>query len=192
MDSIKYLACIMVCQTFCMGDHTASNCEKCVTKKIINGYSCPTANRTTEHSNVPHHLCSHHCVSVVQWSMLSCHINKAVCLLYKDISVELVDDEGQVFSSIIFNRSSPNACISWLPYQGNIPAGEWLRHPMRAFFREIGPLWGESTGHRWIPPTKTSDAELRCFLWSALKQTVGQTIETLVIWDAIAFIMTSG
>ena len=33
-------------------------------------------------------------------------------------------------------------------------------------FRVTGPLWGESTGHRWIPLTKTSDAELWCFLWS--------------------------
>ena len=34
-------------------------------------------------------------------------------------------------------------------------------------FRVTGPLWGESTGHRWIPNTKASDAELWCFLWSA-------------------------
>ena len=26
-------------------------------------------------------------------------------------------------------------------------------------FRVIGPLWDESTGHRWIPITKASDAE---------------------------------
>ena len=30
-----------------------------------------------------------------------------------------------------------------------------------------GLLWGKSTGHRWIPLTKASDAELWCFLWSA-------------------------
>ena len=30
-----------------------------------------------------------------------------------------------------------------------------------------GPLCGEFTGHRWIPLTKASDAELWCFLWSA-------------------------
>ena len=30
-------------------------------------------------------------------------------------------------------------------------------------FRVIGPLWGESTGHRWIPLTKASDAELSYF-----------------------------
>ena len=45
--------------------------------------------------------------------------------------------------------------------------------------------------HRWILLTKASDAELWCFLWSAPELTVVQTLETLVIWDAIALIMTS-
>ena len=48
-------------------------------------------------------------------------------------------------------------------------------------FRVTGPLWGEFTGHRWIPLTKASDAELWCFLWSAPEQTVEQTIQTPVI-----------
>ena len=34
-------------------------------------------------------------------------------------------------------------------------------------FRVTGPMWGEFTGHRWIPLTKARDAELWCFLWSA-------------------------
>ena len=34
-------------------------------------------------------------------------------------------------------------------------------------FHFTGSLWGESTGPRWIPLTKTSDAELWCFLGSA-------------------------
>ena len=35
-------------------------------------------------------------------------------------------------------------------------------------FRITGPLCGEFTGHRWIPRTKASHAELWwCFLWSA-------------------------
>ena len=38
----------------------------------------------------------------------------------------------------------------------------------------VGPLWGESTGHRWI-----------------LVQSIEQTEEMLVIWDAIALIVTS-
>ena len=34
-------------------------------------------------------------------------------------------------------------------------------------FRVTGPLCPEFTGHRWIPRTKASDAELWCFLWCA-------------------------
>ena len=34
------------------------------------------------------------------------------------------------------------------------------------------PLCGEFAGHRRIPLTKASDAELWCFLWSELEQTV--------------------
>ena len=41
-------------------------------------------------------------------------------------------------------------------------------------FRVTGPFCGEFTGHRWIPLTKASDAELWCFLWSGLEQTVEQ------------------
>ena len=58
-------------------------------------------------------------------------------------------------------------------------------------FRVTGPLCGEFTGRRWILLTKASDAELWCFLWSANEQTVEETIVRLVMWDAIALIMTS-
>ena len=44
------------------------------------------------------------------------------------------------------------------------------------------------TGHRWILLTKASDAELWYLLWSAPEQTVDQTIETPVSWDAITLI----
>ena len=53
-------------------------------------------------------------------------------------------------------------------------------------FRVTGPLCGELTGH----PSQ-SDAGLWCFLWSAPEQTADYIVETPVIWDAIAFIMTS-
>ena len=46
-------------------------------------------------------------------------------------------------------------------------------------------------GHRWIPLTKVSAAELWCFLWFAPEQTVEYTIVTLMIWDSILLIMTS-
>ena len=66
-----------------------------------------------------------------------------------------------------------------------------LGHASGNNFRVISTLWGEATGHWWIPLTKTSDAELWCFLWSAHDQTIEQAIERLVITDAIALIMTS-
>ena len=43
-------------------------------------------------------------------------------------------------------------------------------------FRVTGPLWGKSTGHRWIPLIKASDAEPLCFFLSAPEQTTEQTI----------------
>ena len=36
-------------------------------------------------------------------------------------------------------------------------------------FRVTGHLCEEFTGHRWIPLTKASGAELWCFLWSVLE-----------------------
>ena len=53
------------------------------------------------------------------------------------------------------------------------------------------PFVREPIGHRWITHTKTSDAELWCFLWSVPEQMVEQIVGTLVIWDAIVLIMTS-
>ena len=55
-------------------------------------------------------------------------------------------------------------------------------------FHVTGPLWKASTGYRWFPLTKASDAELWIFLWSAHEQTVEQTNKKPVIWDAIALI----
>ena len=51
-------------------------------------------------------------------------------------------------------------------------------------FPVTGHLCGEFTGQRWIPRTKASDMELWFFLWIALNK------PRLVIWDAIAPIMT--
>ena len=58
-------------------------------------------------------------------------------------------------------------------------------------FRVTGLLYGEFTGPWWIPSTKASDAELWCFFLSAPEPTVEQTMETLVIWNDAALIMTS-
>ena len=58
-------------------------------------------------------------------------------------------------------------------------------------FRVTGPF--VKGIHRWPvdSPDKASDSELWYLLWSAPEQTVEQTIETPVIWDAIALTMTS-
>ena len=45
------------------------------------------------------------------------------------------------------------------------------------YFPRYWPFVRESTGLRWIPITKVSVAELWCFLWSAPKRTVEQTID---------------
>ena len=51
-------------------------------------------------------------------------------------------------------------------------------------FHVIGHLCGEFTDHRWIFPTKASDAELWYFFWPAPQQTVEQTLEMAVICDS--------
>ena len=79
------------------------------------------------------------------------------------------------------NRNEPNitcTVIMMTSSNGNI-------------FRVTGLLCVEFTGDRWIPHTKDRDAELWCFLWSAPEPTDEQTMETSVIWDVIALIMTS-
>ena len=48
-----------------------------------------------------------------------------------------------------------------------IPADDMMTSSNGNIFCVTGPLCGEFTGHRWIPLTKASDAELWCFLWSA-------------------------
>ena len=45
-------------------------------------------------------------------------------------------------------------------------------------FRVTGPLWGEFTGHRWIPLTKASDAGLWYFLGSCRSPLVPRTTPT--------------
>ena len=62
---------------------------------------------------------------------------------------------------------------------------------MERFPRNWPFVRGIWRGHRWIPLTEASDAERWYIPWSAPGQTVEQTIETPVIWDAIALIMTS-
>ena len=58
-------------------------------------------------------------------------------------------------------------------------------------FCVTGPLWGESTRHRWITFTKPVTRSSDVFFGQHRKKKIEQAIETQVIWDAIALIMTS-
>ena len=64
----------------------------------------------------------------------------------------------------------------------------WWRNKM-VIFSALLALCEENSPT--IPLTKASEAELWCFLWSAPKQTVEQSIDMPVIWDAIVLIMTA-
>ena len=48
---------------------------------------------------------------------------------------------------------------------------------METFSALLALCEGESTGHRGIPLTKASDAELSCLLFSAPEQTAEETID---------------
>ena len=81
-------------------------------------------------------------------------------------------------------------CVWWVRHfafldsQGNI----MMTSSNGSIFRVTDPLWGESTDQRWIPLTRPVTRSFDIFFDL---QTVEQTIETPVIWYAIAIIMTS-
>ena len=61
-----------------------------------------------------------------------------------------------------------------------VTSSNWKKNPR---------YWSFVRGIRWsavVPLTKAIDAEFWCFLWYVPEQTVEQTVEMLVIWDAIA------
>ena len=62
-----------------------------------------------------------------------------------------------------------------------------MTSPNGNIFRVAGPLWGESTGHRWIPHTHANDMKLWYFLWSVPQQ----IIKMPVIWGTIILNKTS-
>ena len=62
---------------------------------------------------------------------------------------------------------------------------KWKQYP------RYWPFVRGTTGHRWNTLTKASDVKFWCFLWSAPGQNVKPTIDTPVVWDAIALIITS-
>ena len=95
-------------------------CTDSVTKKLINGYVCPTKTQTAHFPHVPQHWCTHYCISKFQCSMLPYYVNKSLCLVHREICVVTKLANEQVLSSIVLYRPTMNECISWLPHQGYI------------------------------------------------------------------------
>ena len=79
----------------------------------------------------------------------------------------------------------------WMALYSVFPQSNMMTSSNGNIFRITGPSCEEFASDRWIPLTKASDAELWYFLWSAPEQTVEQTTERPVIWDAITLIMMS-
>ena len=60
--------------------------------------------------------------------------------------------------------------IQYTPWIMHMVVFSMMTSSNRNIFRVTGHLRGEFFGPRWIPLTKASDAELWCFLWSALNK----------------------
>ena len=108
------------------GVYTKDTCANVITKKTIEGYYCPVDTKTVQLSHVSRHVCTHYCVTVLQCAMLSYHETKGMCMLQREICLEMVQSTGQVFSSIILYGSTKQECITWLPYPGSVPDHERL------------------------------------------------------------------
>ena len=127
--SLKYLIWIVL-SFLTLGTVVCKHeiCTNPVTEKPLDGYYCPVDTNTVQLSRIPHHLCTHYCVSVLQCPMFSYHETKDLCTVHKDICVEMLQGTGQVFSSVVLYEPRKHECISWMPYQGSIPDGERLVH----------------------------------------------------------------
>ena len=72
------------------------------------------------------------------------------------------------------SSASAGLCEGNLPMTGEFPTQKASKAEIVSMmtssngniFRVTGPLCGEFTGHRWIPHTKASDAELWCFFFN--------------------------
>ena len=102
-------------------------------------------------------------ISVTKWYIVG-YLPVALWVLWRDETIPLL-------SSPKVNCFQPRKCFE---HSFRIQCHQQLfvyelmmTSSNKNIFRVTGPLCGEFTGHRWIPHTKASDAELWCFLWSA-------------------------
>ena len=91
-----------------------------------------------------------------------------------------------VYWNILCGRGpSDMRCIYW----HHNPPVSWWRHEMKAYYALLALCEGNPQVTSGFP-SRASDTELWCFLWCEPEQTVEQTVEILVIWDAMALIVT--
>ena len=120
--------------------------------------------------------------TLIDWNIIIANTLKYMYMGVKHIAVSYDLYIGYIIILVV-RLSKGRGSVQWKLEHGDVI--KW-KH-----FRVTDPLWGESTGHWWIPLTKAIDAEFWCFLWSAPEQRDEQIHETPVIWDAIVLIMTS-
>ena len=99
-------------------------------------------------------------------------------IIWNNAGLLLIEPLGTNFSEILiaiitFSFKKTRLKVSsakWRPYCLGLNVLMKILMSLNGnIFGVAGPLCGEFTGHRLIPLTKASDAELWCFLWSALE-----------------------
>ena len=94
-------------------------------------------------------------------------------------------------------RSSNEAILMWIKWRsfgwsrkpGSRPIS-WC-HQMKTFSALLAFCAGNSPVTSEFPTQRPVAQSFEVFVWSGPEQTAEQTMETLVIWDVIALIMTS-
>ena len=116
------------------------------------------------------------------WQGLHARYLEIVAVLANNVFPDVTDRTCDfVFSDThcFFKGIWTNIVIT--PYYQNIKPNGWISQSDESLsilqlmmtssngniFRVAGHLCGKFTGHRWIPSTKASYAEIWCFLWSA-------------------------
>ena len=89
------------------------------------------------------------------------------------------------------DKAIPETILNILISRNGVTRPQWVTHYVTKRTKCHWPFVMGNHQSPWIPLTKASDPDLWCILWSVPEQTVEQTIETPVIWDATAPIMTS-
>ena len=89
-----------------------------------------------------------------------------VCCLVKTNTIDINPETSKIYVLSWSGQRSSWLSINIHPYT-DVRVHFMLTSSNGNIFRVTGLLWGEFTGHRWIPLTKASGAELWYFLWSA-------------------------